>query len=70
MNRKETMTEHGARDHARTIIEYWMKRGYTPAVTVVASDKVDSHHRAFLYVVRSDMLNGMPRPRAHVGGVA
>jgi hypothetical protein len=70
MNRKETLTNHGAREIARTIIEYWMKRGYTPAVTVVASDNYDSNHRGVICVVRSDMINGQPRPRARVGGVA
>lgn len=67
----ERFTEAGAGRLAKTILEYWAARGAAPRVYVaIDSGSLRANRDGTMFVVRSDMVNGLPRPSSRVGSVA
>lgn len=66
LTKEEYMDERGAKKLAGIIRKYWSDRGYdvlTTIAPVTAKMGARSVDEKVIWVVRSDMLNGMPRWR-------
>lgn len=64
LNPPETLTEAGAHDLAARIMAYWMDRGYFGVEVRVERQAVQQSgfdHGHAIWVVRSDMVGGMPK---------
>lgn len=63
----DAFTLGGARRHKNLIDRYWSKRGLVPTVRLEPLQLVEDTPgiakwgKVPLYVIRSDMLNGLPR---------
>lgn len=59
----DTMTEAGAASLARRIEEHWLARGCQISTWVEERRVQDRDRQIRIYSVRSDLVNGKPRPQ-------
>lgn len=62
-----SLTKDGADRLAQTIEAYWVSRGLEPRVFLTTSEITEHGRHCAIYMVRSNMVNGMPHPRPERG---
>lgn len=55
------MTERQSRKLAARIANYWAERGYSIALTVATTDRIEKLGSSPYWHIRSDMVNGYPK---------
>lgn len=70
MSEHRELTEAGAHRLAAAIRAYWLERKYAPEITVQTMPTPWDSKQSTVFVVRSNLVNGLPPPSSRVGGAA